>query len=89
MKIKDYFSHAFSSISDFKIVKKKPKVYKEICDRLKIQTNEIIHIGDNKEFDFESPQKIGIKSYYINREKTEKGDNIIHTLFELEKIFNI
>jgi len=88
-KIKDYFSHAFSSISDFEIVKKKPKVYKEICDKLKIKTNEIVHIGDSKEFDFESPQKIGIKSYYINREKTDKGSDIIHTLFELEKLLNL
>ena len=88
-KIRKYFSYAFSSISDFNTVKKIPKVYKEICDKLKIKTNEIIHIGDSKEFDFKSPKKVGVKSYYINREKTEKGNNIIHTLFDLEKIFNI
>jgi putative hydrolase of the HAD superfamily len=88
-KIRKYFSYAFSSISDFNTVKKIPKVYKEICDKLKIKTNEIIHIGDSKEFDFESPKKVGVKSYYINLEKTEKGNNIIHTLFDLEKIFNI
>ena len=88
-RIKHYFSHAFSSISDFNVVKKMPKVYKEICDKLKIKTDEIIHVGDSKEFDFESPQKIGIKSYQINREKTKRGNNIIHNLFELEKIFNV
>ena len=88
-KIRKYFLYAFSSISDFNTVKKIPQVYKEICDKLKIKTNEIIHIGDSKEFDFESPKKVGVKSYYINREKTEKGNNIIHTLFDLEKIFNI
>jgi len=87
-KIKDYFSHTFSSLSDFNIVKKMPKVYKEICDKLKINTNEIVHVGDSKEFDFVSPQKIGIRSYYIDREKTEKGYNVIHSLFELEKLFN-
>lgn len=88
-KIKEYFSYTFSSISDFNVVKKRPKVYTQICDKLKINTNEIIHIGDNKEFDFESPQKIGIKSYHINREKTEKGNNIIYTLTDLEKILDI
>jgi len=87
IKIKNYFSHIFSSLSDFGIVKKMPKVYKEICDKLKIKTCEIIHVGDSKEFDFESPKKIGIKSYYIDRGKTEKGENIIHSLYDLEKIF--
>ena len=87
--IKKYFSHTFSSLSDFNIVKKTPIVYKEICDKLKIKTNEIIHIGDNKEFDFESPQKIGIKSFYLNRKKTEEGPQVLNTLFDLEtKLFN-
>jgi len=87
-KINKYFSHIFSSLSDFNIVKKMPQVYKEICDKLKINTNEIVHVGDSKEFDFVSPQKIGIRSYYIDREKTEKGNNVIHSLFDLEKLFN-
>lgn len=88
-KIRKYFSHIFSSLSDFDTVKKMPNVYKEICDKLKINTNEIIHIGDSKEFDFESPQKIGIKSYYIDREETTNGKNIINTLSDLEEIFDI
>lgn len=85
-KIKNYFSYIFSSLSDFNIVKKKPKVYKEICDKLKIKTDEIIHVGDSFEFDFESPQKIGIKSYNIDRQKTQKGEHIIYSLFDLERI---
>jgi len=86
-KIKGYFSHTFSSLSDFDIVKKMPKVYKQICDKLKIKTNEMIHVGDSREFDFESPQKIGIISYHIDREKIQKGKNVIHSLFDLEKLF--
>ncbi|MDH7506798.1 MAG: HAD family hydrolase [Candidatus Thermoplasmatota archaeon] len=88
-RIKNFFSHTFSSLSDFNIVKKMPKVYKQVCDKLKIKTNEIIHVGDNTEFDLKSPRKIGIKSYQIDREKIKEGSNIIYSLFELEKMFNI
>lgn len=67
--LKPYFKHVYSSLSDFNEVKKLPDVYKHILGLLEIQPDEIIHIGDSKEFDYESPQKIGIKSFYLNREK--------------------
>jgi len=84
-KLKPYFKHVFSSLSDFNKVKKLPEVYKHILTLLKIQPHEIIHVGDSKEFDYESPQKIGIKSFYLNHEKTEKGNHTIHSLSVLEK----
>ena len=85
-ELKSYFNFIFSSLSDFGSVKKIPFVYKKICKRLGVQPNEIIHIGDNKEFDFLSPQKIGIKSYYLNRDKTEKGNHVLYTLTDIERI---
>jgi putative hydrolase of the HAD superfamily len=87
-KLNPYFTHVFSSLSDFNKVKKLPDVYKHILSLLKIQSNEIIHVGDSKEFDYESPQKIGIKSFYLNREKTEKGNHTIHSLSVLENIIS-
>jgi FMN phosphatase YigB (HAD superfamily) len=53
---------------------------------LNVQVNEIIHIGDNKEFDFLSPKRIGIKSFYLNRDRTETGEGIVHSLSDFEKI---
>ena len=86
--LKPYFKHIFSSLSDFNEVKKIPNVYKQILSLLKIKPHEIIHVGDSKEFDYESPQKIGIKSFYLNRKKTEKRNHIIHSLSALEKIIS-
>ena len=88
IKLKSYFNHIFSSLSDFDSVKKIPDVFKQICNKLKVQPHEMIHIGDNKEFDFLSPQKIGIKSYYLNREKTEQGPYIIYSLSSIKDILN-
>ena len=85
-KLKPYFTHVFSSLSDFNKVKKLPEVYKHILTLLKIQPHEIIHVGDSKEFDYVSPQKIGIKSFYLNREKTEKGNHILNSLSVLENV---
>jgi putative hydrolase of the HAD superfamily len=82
-----YFDHVFSSLSDFDSVKKIPDVYEQVCKILNVQVNEIIHIGDNKEFDFLSPHKIGIRSFYLNRDRTETGDNVVNTLSDFEKIF--
>ena len=87
-KLKPYFTHIFSSLSDFNKVKKIPGVYTQICNILKIQPNEIIHIGDNKKFDFHSPQKTGIKSFYLNRVKTDKGNHIIHSLSTIENVIS-
>jgi len=82
--LKSYFKHVFSSLSDFSTVKKLPNVYRDILDFLNIQPHEIVHVGDSKEFDYESPQKIGIKSFYLNREKTEENNYTIHSLSVLE-----
>ncbi len=86
--LKPFFKHVFSSLSDFNTVKKTLDVYKYVLSLLKIQSSELIHVGDNKEFDYKSPQRIGIRSIYLNRKKTEKGKNIIFSLSELEKVLS-
>ena len=84
--LRPYFTHIFSSTSDFDKVKKLPEIYKEICNLLNVKPYEMLHVGDDREFDFESPKKIGIKSFYLDREKTENGDHIIRKLSDLEKV---
>jgi putative hydrolase of the HAD superfamily len=87
-KIKPYFKHVFSSLSDFDLVKKTPDVYKQVLEILKVHSDEIIHLGDNYEFDYISPKKIGISSIYIDRKKKDNGDNSIYSLSELIKILD-
>jgi putative hydrolase of the HAD superfamily len=87
-KIKHYFNHVFSSLSDFDLVKKTPEVYKQVLNLLKIKTDEIIHLGDNFNFDYISPKKIGISSIYLDRSKKNNGDNTIFSLSELKNILS-
>ena len=86
--IKPYFKHIFSSLSDFDLVKKTPDVYKQVLEILKVQSDEIIHLGDNFEFDYISPKKIGIVSIYLDRSKKENGENTIYSLSELKNILD-
>ncbi|KYK22529.1 hypothetical protein AYK21_03825 [Thermoplasmatales archaeon SG8-52-2] len=86
--IKQYFKHVFSSLSDFDLVKKTPDVYKQVLEILKVQSDEIIHLGDNFEFDYISPKKIGIASIYLDRNEKENGENTIYSLSELKNILD-
>ena len=84
-KLKSYFSNIFSSTSDTNTVKKNPDFYKMICSKLGISTTNIVHVGDSKRLDYESPRKIGITSFYLQRNKPSKDPFYISSLAEFEK----
>ena len=81
----DLFEQIFSSTSDFHTIKKVTDFYAMICEKLKIQPEEMIHVGDHKEFDFLIPQKLGIISVYLDRKKTSTGPYVVSDLREFEK----
>jgi HAD superfamily hydrolase (TIGR01549 family) len=81
-----YFDQVFSSTSDFHTVKKVTEFYAMICNKLGIRPEEMIHVGDHKQFDYLAPKEYGITSYYLDRKKTDEGPHMVHTLKEFEKI---
>ncbi|MEM2258540.1 MAG: HAD family hydrolase [Candidatus Thermoplasmatota archaeon] len=86
--IKKYFRRIFSSVSDFKKTKKDEEVYKKVCNILGKNSNEIFHVGDNYEFDYIVPSKVGIKAFYLDRKENMDGENVIKNLLELEEKIN-
>jgi len=78
-----FFERAFSSTSDFGLVKKTPEFYLRLLESLRISKDEIIHVGDHYEFDYLVPKSIGIKSFYVDRNKKRKGEDVIKDLNEL------
>jgi HAD superfamily hydrolase (TIGR01549 family) len=84
-KLSDYFDNIFSSTSDFHTVKKVTDFYAMICKNLKITPQEMIHVGDHKEFDFLSPKRLGITSFYLDRMKHTTGPYIVSDLKQFEK----
>ena len=84
-----YFDVVFSTIDDFHMVKKDPKVYQLLLEKLNISSDDIIHIGDNKVYDYDSPKKFGIKSFLLDRSKKLSGDDIVHDLNEFVEEVNL
>jgi putative hydrolase of the HAD superfamily len=85
-KLSGYFDQIFSSTSDFHTVKKVTDFYAMICKKLTIQPQEMVHVGDHKEFDYLAPQKLGITAFYLDRNKTSTGPCIVHNLSKFEEI---
>ncbi len=81
-----YFTKIYSASSDFGISKKNKTMFKKILEDLKISEKEIIHIGDNRQLDYNMPKELGIRTFLIDRENKEKGESIIHSLTELKDI---
>jgi len=86
--IKKYFRNIFSSVSDFKKTKKDEDVYKKVCKIIGKNSSDVVHVGDNYEFDYVVPSKVGIKAFYLDRKENMNGENIIRNLLELEEKIN-
>ena len=64
--IEPHFTKVFSSISDYEQLKT-PEFYLEICHVMKIRPEQLVHIGDNRQFDFIAPSVIGINAFHLDR----------------------
>jgi len=76
-----YFKRIFSAISDFSMIKKETAFYQRIYQTLGISPAQLIHIGDNYKADYLVPRKLGIISFYLNR-----NGNDPHHLFDTDSI---
>ena len=84
-KYRYLFKQVFSPISDLKETQKTTNFYEMICKVLKINPSIMVHVGNNKIFDFDVPRKIGIKSFLLDRTGENTGNFILKDLEELEE----
>jgi HAD superfamily hydrolase (TIGR01549 family) len=84
-ELRRYFSRIFSATSDFGQVKKTAEFYGHICQLLGISPTEMIHVGDNWQFDYLTPKEIGIRAFYVDRSWVRSGDDIIRNLEEVRQ----
>jgi HAD superfamily hydrolase (TIGR01549 family) len=86
-RIAKYFDHVFSASSDFGLIKNTAIPFKKACDVCNITSNDMVHVGDDFCFDYETPKKLGIHAFYLDRTGKCKETFAIHNLLELnEKI---
>lgn len=82
-QINRYFEHVFSATSDFGLIKNTAAAYLKTCDICNVSPREVVHVGDDKFFDFEVPKKIGITAFYLDRASKSRNENVLHSLTEL------
>ncbi len=84
-KLGDYFYKVFSTVDDFNMVKDQ-KSYSMLLKKLKIEPEQLIHVGDNYKLDYLIPRSLGITAIYIDRSRKKSGKHIIHSLLELPNV---
>jgi len=83
--IQNCFERVLSSTSDFGLVKKAANLYQRVCNILEILPQEMIHVGDDRNFDFDVPRRLGILAFHLDRTGKYKGEFVIHSLEELNE----
>jgi putative hydrolase of the HAD superfamily len=79
--IEPYFVRIFSSISHYRQLKS-PDFYIRICEEMGVKPSQVIHVGDNWQFDFLNARQAGINAFYIDR----SGRNHQESLSDLAQL---
>ncbi|MBN2187122.1 MAG: HAD family hydrolase [Dehalococcoidia bacterium] len=64
--VKHYFAHVFSSTSHYRQLKN-PDFYLAICETMAVEPSEVVHVGDNWQFDFLNAKQAGIHTFHLDR----------------------
>lgn len=75
----NHFTKVFSSISDFGKMKS-ADFYETVCRELDIDASQMLHIGDNWQFDHLVPSQLGIKTCFLDRSGNRKGPGVVNDL---------
>lgn len=81
---KSYFSRSYSSVSDFGSSSKTPSLYQKICEDLEVEPEKVMHIGDDRENDYEPAREAGLRAYLLDRDvECNKGIDGLRELLEI------
>ncbi|MBI4016998.1 MAG: HAD family hydrolase [Candidatus Aenigmarchaeota archaeon] len=87
--LSQYFNEIISTPT-FHHKKKSKHLFKDLLGHWGIKPEEMAFVGNDYEEDYENPSAVGIHAFFLDREKKEKGDNIVCDLNEfVEKVRGI
>lgn len=81
--IEPYFTQIFSSLTDYKQLKTS-EFYLKICNTMGVGPSQVIHVGDNWQFDFVAPKEAGIEAFYLDRKRQNNHQNSVASLLQLK-----
>ena len=70
--LRNLVAKCFSVSGHFGTVRKSKRVYARLCRTLRCRPNEIVHVGDYRDFDFDQPRAAGITACLLNRGRKHK-----------------
>jgi len=73
--IEPYFVRIFSSISHYRQLKS-PDFYLKVCEEMGVKPSQVIHVGDNWQFDFLNARQAGINALYIERSRRNHQESL-------------
>jgi HAD superfamily hydrolase (TIGR01549 family) len=79
-ELEGLFQHVVSATSDWGQVKKTRAFYQAVCDKLALDPEKIVHVGDHWEFDYLAPRRAGIESYFLDRAGARNGPDVVRDL---------
>jgi len=73
--IEPYFVRIFSSISHYRQLKS-PDFYLKVCEEMGVKPSQVVHVGDNWQFDFLNARQAGINALYIERSRRNHQESL-------------
>ncbi len=84
-KLPDVFTKVYSAPTDLKTLKKTESFYGRICKEMGVNPSSMAHVGDSFKFDYEEPRKLGIYSFFLDRQGRSSGEHTVCDLDEFEE----
>jgi HAD superfamily hydrolase (TIGR01549 family) len=81
--IEPYFTRIFSSLTDYKQLKTS-EFYLRMCQAMGVKPSQVVHVGDNWQFDFVAPREVGIQAFYLDRKRQANHQNAVASLLQLK-----
>ena len=81
--LEKFFTRTFSMPTDFGSMNKNGEIMKKVCEIMSVAPSEMIHIGDDYEFDYLAPTSVGIRSFLIDRSGKRDESYVIRNLYEI------
>ena len=83
--IEGNFEVVRSSISDYGKLKT-PDFYLEVCGELGVLPGEVMHVGDNRRFDFLNAREAGLQAVHLDRNNSHSGPDTVKSLTEFGEL---